>query len=141
MRIWSKPCAHPHHQLPVPSSRPSGAYHVGVSDESDGEDTIEDGVDGSDGGGSYEGDEGCAKEALKGPVVRSMSLVRGRKDDGIVDGSHDVWGGGQNALGSAWVSGARERRTGGGGLGRCGGLEEGGRLDGCCATCGFVPRV
>ena len=100
MRIWSKPCAHPHHQLPVPSSRPSGAYHVGVSDESDGEDTIEDGVDGSDGGG-----------------------------------------GGQNALGSAWVSGARERRTGGGGLGRCGGLEEGGRLDGCCATCGFVPRV
>mgnify|MGYP001571355046 CR=1 FL=1 len=113
MRIWSKPCAHPHHQLPVPSSRPSGAYHVGVSDESDGEDTIEDGVDGSDGGGSYEGDEGCAKEALKGPVVRSMSLVRGRKDDGIVDGSHDVWGGGAECVRfrlGFWREGETDRR-------------------------------
>ena len=61
-----------------------------MNDESDGEDTVEDGVNGGDGGRSDERNQGRAEESFERPVVRSVSLGRGGEGRGIVDGALDV---------------------------------------------------
>lgn len=66
-----------------------------VGDDGGAEDSVEDGVGTRDGGGADEGDEGGTEQALKRPVVLSVSLVRGRERHRVVDGALDVWGQGQ----------------------------------------------
>lgn len=87
-----------------------------MDDQGDGEDAVEDRVDGGYSGRADEGDEGGRESALKAPVVRSVRLVGGleggrvgvsssgvglrqigskgdgayREDDGVVNGSEDI---------------------------------------------------
>lgn len=61
-----------------------------VSDDGNGEDSIEDRVGGRHGGGTSERDEGGTEEALKGPVVTAVSLVGVRERSRVVDGSINV---------------------------------------------------
>lgn len=64
-----------------------------VGDDGRAEDSVEDGVGTRNGGRADEGDEGGTEQALKRPVILSVSLVRSRERDRVVDGALDVFGG------------------------------------------------
>lgn len=76
------------------------ADHVRVGDDGGAEDSVEDGVGTRDGGRADEGDEGGTEQALKRPVVLSVSLVWSRERHRVVDGALDVWRrGGKGVMG------------------------------------------
>ena len=78
-------------RLTLPVITGGVADHVRVGDDGGAEDSVEDGVGTRDGGRADEGDEGGTEQALKRPVVRSVSLVRSRERHRVVDGALDVW--------------------------------------------------
>lgn len=61
-----------------------------VSDDSSTEDTIENGVDGSDGSRSDQGNESDRQESFERPVVTTVGLVRGRERCRVVDGTFNI---------------------------------------------------